>query len=377
MTSKTRRLGFSMALILTYLGKGGSGTTTVAIAAAKQRARAGQRVLLAIQDVTPAPALLLGQPLGAAPAEVEPNLWAMQLQSTALLEQSWDEVKALEAQYLRTPFLKAVYGQELGVIPGVDGALALNALRQFDASDRYDVIIYDGSDALSTLRMLGMPEILDWYLRRFRGVFQQSDVGRVLSPFLQPMAAAVLAVDWSGDVLDQSSGQVRSQLEDGRQAVTNPNRVAAFLVTTPTAGAVATARYLWGSAQQIGLTVGGVLVNHGVLDSEQVHAFAPLPQVPLPSVVDQGWDAAVEALPDPAQWAAAAPRPVSVDVAAKTVRLFLPSFDKSQVKLTQYGPEVTIEAGDQRRNLLLPAALQGKAVAGAKFQDQHLVISFS
>jgi arsenite-transporting ATPase len=377
MTSKTRRLDFFMALILTYLGKGGSGTTTVAIAAAKQRARAGQRVLLAIQDVTPAPALLLGQPLGAAPAEVEPNLWAMQLQSTALLEQSWDEVKALEAQYLRTPFLKAVYGQELGVIPGVDGALALNALRQFDASDRYDVIIYDGSDALSTLRMLGMPEILDWYLRRFRGVFQQSDVGRVLSPFLQPMAAAVLAVDWSGDVLDQSSGQVRSQLEDGRQAVTNPNRVAAFLVTTPTAGAVATARYLWGSAQQIGLTVGGVLVNHGVLDSEQVNAFAPLPQVPLPSVVDQGWDAAVEALPDPAQWAAAAPRPVSVDVAAKTVRLFLPSFDKSQVKLTQYGPEVTIEAGDQRRNLLLPAALQGKAVAGAKFQDQHLVISFS
>ncbi len=366
-----------MALILTYLGKGGSGTTTVAIATAKQRARAGQRVLLAIQDVTPAPALLLGQPLGAAPAEVEPNLWAMQLQSAALLEQSWDEVKALEAQYLRTPFLKAVYGQELGVIPGVDGALALNALRQFDASDRYDVIVYDGSDALATLRMLGMPEILDWYMRRFRGVFQQSDVGKVLSPFLQPMAAAVLAVDWSGDVLDQSSGQVRSQLEDGRQAVTNPNRVAAFLVTTPTAGAVATARYLWGSAQQIGLTVGGVLVNHGGLDGEQINAFAPLPQVPLPSVIDQGWEAAVEALPDLAQWAAAAPRPVSVDVAAKTVRLFLPSFDKSQVKLTQYGPEVTVEAGDQRRNLLLPAALQGKAVAGAKFQDQHLVISFS
>ncbi|MBD2230455.1 Get3/ArsA fold putative tail anchor-mediating ATPase NosAFP [Phormidium tenue] len=366
-----------MALILTYLGKGGSGSTTVAIAAAKQRARAGQRVLLAIQDVTPAPALLLGQALSVEPQELEPKLWVMQFQTAALLEKSWDEVKALESQYLRTPFLKAVYGQELGVMPGIDSALALNTLRQLDGSDRYDVIIYDGSEALATLRMLGMPEILDWYLRRFRGVFQQSDVGRVISPFLQPMASAVLAVDWSGDVLDQPTGQVRSQLEEGRQAVTNPSRMAAFLVTTPTAGSVATARYLWGSAQQIGLTVGGVLVNHGVLDAEQIHAFAPLPQVPLPSVIDQGWDAAVEALPDPAQWAAAAPRPVTVDAATKTVRLFLPSFDKTQVKLTQYGPEVTIEAGDQRRNLLLPPALQGKAVAGAKFQDQHLVISFS
>ncbi len=366
-----------MALILTYLGKGGSGTTTVAAAVAKQRARAGQRVLLAIQDVTPAPALLLGRSLSAAPTELEPNLWVMQLQSAALLEQSWDEVKALESQYLRTPFLKAVYGQELGVMPGMDRALTLNALRQIEASDRYDVIVYDGSDALATLRMFGMPEILDWYLRRFRGVFQQSDVGRVLSPFLQPMAAAVLAVDWSGDVLDSSSGQVRSQLEEGRQAVGDPSRVAAFLVTTPDPGAVATARYLWGSAQQIGLTVGGVLVNGGSLEGEQASAFAPLPQVALPSVVEQGWEGAIAALPDPTQWAAAAPCPVTVDVATQTVRLFLPSFDKTQVKLTQYGPEVTIEAGDQRRNLLLPAALQGKAVAGAKFQDQHLVISFS
>jgi anion-transporting ArsA/GET3 family ATPase len=366
-----------MARIFTYLGKGGSGSTTVAIAAAKQQARAGQRVLLAIQDVTPAPALLLGQSLGPEPITVEPNLWAVQLQSAALLDQSWDEVKALEAQYLRTPFLKAVYGQELGVLPGMDSALALNALRQWVTGDRYDVIIYDGSNAMATLRMFGLPEILDWYLRRFRGVFQQSDVGKVVLPFLQPMAAAVLSVDWSGDVLDQPTGQVRSQLEEGRQAVVDPHRMTAFLVTTPRPGAVATARYLWGSAQQIGLTVGGVVVNHGDLEGDQENTFSPLPRVALPTVADQGWDTAVAALPDPLQWASRAPRPVTVDAAAKTVRLFLPSFDKTQVKLTQYGPEVTVEAGDQRHNLLLPPALQGKAVAGAKFQDQHLVISFS
>jgi anion-transporting ArsA/GET3 family ATPase len=368
-----------MAFILTFLGKNGCGSTTLAVAMAKRLASEGSRVLLATQDPTPVPSAMLGQPLTAAPTPLEDNLWGVQLQATALLERSWEDVKAIEAQYLRTPLLKAVYGQELGVMPGMDSALSLNALREFDASNNYDVIIYDGSSGLSTLRMFGMPEILDWYIRRFRGVFQQSDLGRALSPFIQPVASAVLSVDWSSnDIFEQPTGQMRSVLEQGRDAVSDPNRVMALLATTPTPEALVSARYLWGSAQQIGLTVGGVLVSQGNLPADQEGAFAPLSTWSLPSrSADGDWQSLMAALPDPRQLVASAPRATVIDAEAKLVKLFLPSFDKSQVKLTQYGPEVTVEAGDQRRNLLLPSSLQGRAVAGAKFQDQYLVISFS
>lgn len=365
-----------MAKILTFLGKGGCGSTTLAIATAKQLAGSGQRILLMIQDVTPGPGILLGHDLSADPTPIEPNLWGVQMHSAAQLETSWQTLKALEAQYLRTPFLKDVYGQELGVLPGMDQALALNALREYDASGRYDVIIYDGIGGMGILRMFGLPEILDWYVRRFRGVLQQSDLWRALSPFIQPVSAAVLATDWTGDILDRPTGEMRSLLEEGRDAVGDPNRTLAFLVTTPAEEAVATARYLWGSAQQIGLTVGGVMVNQGHLGSHQEGSFAPLPHFSIPNQRSQGWEAVVQALPDINQIAAQANPATVVDVAHKTVKLFLPSFDKTQVKLTQYGPEVTVEAGDQRRNLTLPPALAGKAVAGAKFQDQYLVLTF-
>jgi anion-transporting ArsA/GET3 family ATPase len=364
-----------MSFIVTFLGKGGTGRSTVAIAAAHQSAGQGQRVLLVSQDPSPAFEMLLGQTVGMEPSAIAPNLSVVQLQTAQLLEQSWDELKRQEAQYLRTPFFKAVYGQELGVLPGMDTALALNALREYDASGNYDVIVYDGTGDLTTLRMLGMPEILSWYLRRFRQVFAESDLGKSLSPFIQPVASTVLNVDWNGDLFSSPpAGQVNNFLDAGRKAVSEPTRVAAYLVTTAAADAIATARYLWGSAQQIGLTVGGVLLNQG--DRAAIAPqFEPLVVSSIPNQTAGDWTAIAAALPDLKQ-AMLAPKPITIDERDRTVKLFLPSFSKKQVKLTQYGPEVTIEAGDQRRNILLPPSLQGKPVTGAKFQDSYLMISF-
>lgn len=366
-----------MALVLTFLGKGGTGRTTIAIAAARRFAAQGKRVLLVGQDSGPAWNLQVGVPPSPEPQPLANNLQVVQLQTTVLLERAWEELKQQEAQYLRTPFLKAVYGQELGIFPGIDSALALNAIREYDASGAYDVIVYDGSGDKATLRMLGAPEIISWYIRRFRQVFADSDLGRAISPFVQPVAAAVLNVNWAGgDLFSQpAANQMTNLLEQGKAAVADPNRVAAYLVTVASETAIATAKYLWGSAQQVGLTVGGVLLNEFDVNESVRAEFAPLSVSHVPSKVGEDWQPLVDALPDFSR-VSQAPKPIRIDVAERKVHLFLPSFDKKQVKLTQYGPEVTIEAGDQRRNIFLPPELRGQQVTGAKFQDSYLIISF-
>lgn len=389
-----------MALILTFLGKGGTGKTTIAIAAAKQLAAQGKRVLLAFTEPASATALLLGTPIGSTRTEVAANLEAVVLHSTELLEKSWEEVKKLEAQYVRTPFFKSVYGQELGILPGMDSALALNAIREYEQSGKYDAIVYDGAGDRESLRMLGIPEIASWYIRRFRQVFIDSDLGKNLSPFLGPISSAVLNVDLTQDNFSGPTKQVNNILDDGKEAIANPQRVAAYLVTTGDPVAIATARYLWGSAQQVGLTVGGVILNKSVMpDTEAAEAaaslqdlyqffdreltatdttseeFVNLPVSIVPYSAVHAWEPIMAALPNLAQ-TPQSPAPLTININERKVTLFLPGFDKKQVKLTQYGPELTIEAGDQRRNILLPPQLSGKPVTGAKFQEGYLIVSF-
>lgn len=362
-----------MPLILTFLGKGGVGRTTIAIAAAKRLAAGGKRVLLAADD-SQSVSLLLNAPLAPEPQEIAPNLQVVHLKTSVLLERNWEEVKKLEAQYLRTPIIKEVYGQELVVLPGMDKALALNAVREYDASGKYDVIIYDGSSDATTLRMIGMPESLSWYSRRFSKLIADSDIGKTVTPFLQPLISTIFNVSWTGDNFAQPTSKVNNILDEGKAALADPQRLAAYLVTTDDPASLATARYLWGSSQLVSLTVGGAILNQATMTETASADFSPLSVTAVPTCPAGDWQPLMDALPDFSQ-TPQVPKPLEVDVTTRQVRLFLPGIDKKQVKLTQSGGEITVEANDQRRNVFLPPGLSGRTVTGAKFQQGYLIIS--
>ncbi|MEM9947292.1 MAG: ArsA family ATPase [Cyanobacteria bacterium P01_D01_bin.36] len=376
-----------MTLILTFLGKGGTGRTTVAIAAAQKLTNEGKRVLLLSQEAGPALSMLLGTSVAPNPVSVGPaaglagGFQAVQLQATTLLEENWEKLKKFEAQYLRDPFFKAVYGQELSVIPGMDDFLALNAIREYTESNQYDVIVHDGAGDQSSLRLWGAIGGVDWYFRRFKQVFQSSQFYKSISPFIAPVTGAVFSSGLSGDIWSQPETQsVEGMVAKGKALVRDPMQLRAYVVTSDDEIAIAAGKYLWSAAQQIGLTVAGSFVNAGRQQSVEsaavTAAFESIPVTSLPhGAAGDRWGPIIDALPALDQ-PVSVPSPMSVDVAASTVKLFLPSFDKTQVKLTQYGPEVTVEAGDQRHNVSLPPALNGRKVTGAKFQAGYLIISF-
>ena len=163
---------------------------------------------------------------------------------------------------MRDPFFKAVYGQELSVVPGLDDFLALNAIREYTESNQYDVIVHDGAGDQSTLRLWGAIGGIDWYFRRFKKVFQDSQFYRSISPFIAPVTGAILSSGSSGDIWNRPETQsVESMVAKGKAMVRDPMQLRAYVVTTDDEVAIATGKYLWSAAQQIGLTVAGTVVN--------------------------------------------------------------------------------------------------------------------
>jgi arsenite-transporting ATPase len=207
-------------------------------------------------------------------------------------------------------------------------------------------------------------------------VLEDSDIVKALAPFIGPVTSTILTVSWSGDdFTKQSTTPAKDLLAQGKKAIADPQRVAAYLVTTDDPFAIAQAKYLWGSAQQVGLNVKGAIVTQGGSLETVKPQFELLDVIALPQQKPGDWQSLSQALPD-LRAPTAAPLPLTIDLAARQVKVFLPSFDKKQVKLTQYGPEITIDAGNQRHNLDLPPALRGQPIQGAKFQNQSLIISF-
>ena len=361
-----------MSRIITFLGHRCT-TGTIAIAAAKWFAQQGKRVLLATQTLDPSAEMLLGTPLNTYPQVIADNLQVVQLQTTVLLEQVWDELKQLVASYLPTSFAE-VYPGELLILPGFDSILAFNALRQYYVSGDYDVIIYDGEGNKETLRLLGIPNALDWYFDRSGQIFESLDLGKIAASFGGPLASAILTANIDSQKLQQGRAQVREWIDQGITVVNDNNCLTAYLVTTDQPEAIASARWLWGSAQQINLSVSGVLAYNCQLNDELQQAFAPLVVNSIPALSNQNWDAIIQVLPD-FNSSVSVPQPLTIDLAQQQILVFLPGFNKKQVKLTQYGTEIIIDAGDQRRRISLLAELQGRSIKAGKFEEPYLTIS--
>ncbi|MEU7746864.1 ArsA family ATPase [Nonomuraea sp. NPDC049158] len=375
--------------VLLFTGKGGVGKTTAAAATATLAAKRGLKTLIVSADT----AHSLADALGVEPGEVAPGLHLHQVDTQKTLERHWGELQDYARGLLAELGLDEITSEEITILPGAEEIIALLELREHAREGRWDVIVVDCAPTAETLRLLALPEALDWHMTRLM------PVGRKIMKIVSPFVRSVARVSAPGEEVMSAGERFHRGLLEVRELLTGDN-ASVRLVFTPEAVVLAEARRTLTSLNLYGYRVDAVIANRvfpaegadewraqwvaaqSRLLAEAEESFTPLPihVVPYLPAEPVGKDAlaqvggAIYGEVDP--FAAPDVEP-PLRLSADELTLALPGADRAEVDLARKGDELIITAGPYRRILALPAALARRRISGAALRDGLLRVRFT
>jgi arsenite-transporting ATPase len=388
--------------VILMTGKGGVGKTSVAAATGLRCAELGYKTLVLSTDPAHSLADSFDLELGHDPRLVRPHLWGAELDALMELEGNWGAVKRYITQVLQARGLDGVQAEELAILPGMDEIFGLVRMKRHYDEGTYDVLIIDSAPTGTALRLLSLPEVGGWYMRRFYKPLQGMSVALrpLVEPFFRPIAGFSLP---DKEVMD-APYEFYEQIEALEKVLTDNTQTSVRLVTNPEKMVIKESLRAHAYLSLYNVSTDLIIANRIIPDkvtdpffarwkeNQQVYKqeiydnFHPLPvkEVPLYSEEMCG----LPALERLKETLFADEDPTKVYYQENTIRvvqqennysleLYLPGIPKEQIQLNKTGDELNIRIGNHRRNLVLPQALAALKPSGAKMEDDYLKISFS
>lgn len=390
-----------MRLIL-MTGKGGVGKTSVAAATGLRCAELGYKTLVLSTDPAHSLADSFDMELGHDPRLVRSNLWGAELDALIELESNWGAVKRYITEVLQARGLDGIEAEELAILPGMDEIFGLVRMKRHYDEGTYDVLIIDSAPTGTALRLLSLPEVGGWYMRKFYKPFQ--GISAALRPLVEPIFKPIAGFSLPTNEVMDAPYEFYEQIEALEKVLTDNTQTSVRLVTNPEKMVIKESlrahAYLSLYNVATDLVIANRIIPNSVTDpffqrwkenqeqyKQEIHEnFRPLPvkEVPLYSEEMCG----LEALDRLKETLYADEDPAQVYYKENTVRmvqennqysleLYLPGIAKDQIQLSKTGDELNVRIGNHRRNLVLPQALAALQPAGAKMDDDYLKIRFA
>jgi arsenite efflux ATP-binding protein ArsA (TC 3.A.4.1.1) len=383
-------------------GKGGVGKTSVAAATGLRCAELGYKTLVLSTDPAHSLADSFDMELGHDSRLVKPNLWGAELDALRELEGNWGAVKRYITQVLRAQGLEGVQAEELAILPGMDEIFGLVRMKRHYDEGEFDVLIIDSAPTGTALRLLSLPEVGGWYMRKFYKPLQ--GISAALRPLVEPIFRPIAGFSLPDKEVMDAPYEFYEQIEALEKILTDNTVTSVRLVTNPEKMVIKESlrahAYLSLYNVATDLIVANRIIPEQVTDPffkrwkesqeqyrQEIHDnFRPLPvkEVPLYSEEMCGLPA-LERLKetlykdeDPSQiYYKENTIRIVQDNNQYVLELYLPGIAKDQIQLSKTGDELNVRIGNHRRNMVLPQALAALQPSGAKMEDDYLKIKFA
>jgi arsenite-transporting ATPase len=385
------------------------GKTSVAAATALRSAQRGMRTIVLSTDAAHSLGDCLDIDLSPEPLAVVPNLWGQESDVYYNIEKYWGTVQRWLQSVLAWEGVDAVLAEEIVVLPGMDELASLLWILEHQRSGAYDTIIVDCAPTAETFRLLTFPEAGRWWMDK---IFPLS---RRVTGVAGPLLRRLTDLPMPTDEVFQATEQLLTQIRGVQDLLNDPSLTSIRLVVNPENMVIKEAQRSFTSLSLYGYLTDLVVCNRVLpeqtaesyfrpaWEQQQRHletidaTFAPVPVRRIPF-----FDREVTGLPslelvadalfgaeDPTQffWEG---KPFTIERLARNgapgadqpaqaeylLSLSVPLAEREDLQLLEAGEEIVITVGQHRRNLLLPRALQGRSVLGAKLADGTLRVWF-
>jgi len=383
--------------IILYSGKGGVGKTSLAAATAVCSARFNHRTLVVSTDAAHSLADALDATVGGAPTRVADGLDALEVDVNKELSSHWGVIQEWLTRFMTFKGVEEAVAEEMAILPGLEELFSLLKVKAFADSRTYDVIVIDCAPTGETIRMLGVPDILNFYFTR---IFP---IQRTVVRSVRPVAQRVTDLPIPSDAVFGAVQGLYEQMAGMGPLLQNPRQSSIRIVLNPERMVIKESERLYTYLNLFGFPVDSVIANR-VLPPEARSAyfdrwfeiqathlaearrsFEPLPffearlfdREMVGTKLLEEFGRHVFGDTDPTRLLYQE-RPVEIKKEPGGYALYirLPFADKERIQVWMRGEELVVQVDNQRRNILLPRTLAARQLLGAAFSDKRLRVGF-
>jgi arsenite-transporting ATPase len=383
--------------ILLFTGKGGVGKTTIAAATAVRAAKNGHRTLIISTDPAHSLADSFDVQLEDQVSEIRKNLWAEQIDAQSRLEANWRDIQEYIISFLNWAGIDAIEAEELSVIPGLDEIFSLTDVKRHVESGRFDLLVIDCAPTAETLRLLSLPDVMNWYIER---IFP---VERKVVNTIRPILTRITTMPIAEDRIFAAVERLHRNLEGVGKILRDEERSSVRLVVNPEKMVIAEARRTYTYLSLFGYRVDAIVANRIIpgdvtdpyfgkwkeIQNEHLatirESFQPVPVLTARLFEQEmvGFDLLTRMGEDVYEDADETKvlhldEPIRVQKRGPwyVLSLQLPFIDRENLDIHRKAEELVVRVGSYKRTLILPHALQRLEVREARFVEDRLELRF-